>query len=85
MIVTEFYRTREDGISLYRTYSDIGMMIQQETGRVYSEAIDIEGAHTYTETTTPIEDELTDSEALNIIMGRDVYEPTIGGQVPQEN
>ena len=52
MIITEYYRTRDDGVVLNRTYSDAGMMIlQNETGIEYSEAIDIEGAaFTYTET-----------------------------------
>lgn len=82
MIITEFYKTREDGVDLYRTYSDSGFMIRQETGVLYTEAIDIEGVHTYTETDVPIDDdELTDSEALNIIMGRDNNEPTDGTDV----
>ena len=57
MIQREFYTQRKDGIKLYRTYSDIGMMIRQnETGVEYEEAIDVEGApYTYTETETPIE------------------------------
>ena len=38
-IITEFYRTREDGVVLNRTYSDTGMMIERE-GVKYSEAID---------------------------------------------
>ena len=52
MIITEYYRARDDGVVLNRTYSDAGMMIlQNETGIEYSEAIDIEGAaFTYTET-----------------------------------
>lgn len=56
MIITEYYRTRDDGVVLNRTYSDAGMMIlQNETGIEYSEAIDIEGAaFTYTETDKPI-------------------------------
>ena len=56
MIITEYYITREDGVILNRTYSDAGMMIlQNETGIEYSEAIDIEGAaFTYTETDKPI-------------------------------
>lgn len=79
MIITEFYITREDGVNLYRTYSDAGLYIRQETGVEYAEAIDIEGMHTYTETDTPIEDEeISDSEALNIIMGRDADEPADG-------
>ena len=57
MIVTEYFRTREDGVVLNRTYSDTGMMIlQNETGVLYSDAVDIEGApYTYTETDKPIE------------------------------
>lgn len=56
MIVTEYFKTRSDGVVLNRTYSDKGMMIlQNETGIEYSEAIDIEGApYTYTETDKPI-------------------------------
>lgn len=52
MIVTEFYMTREDGVKLYRTYSDEGRVIlQNETGNLYDEAIDVEGSeYTYTET-----------------------------------
>ncbi len=72
MIITEFYLTRQDGVNLYHTYSDNGVMIQQvETGNQYDEAIDVEGLYTYTETDIPIEEEISDSEALNIIMGRD--------------
>ena len=57
MIQREFYTQRKDGVKLYRTYSDAGMMIlQNETGVDYAEAIDVEGAsYTYTETETPIE------------------------------
>ena len=52
MIQREFYAQRKDGVKLYRTYSDAGMMIwQNETGVEYAEAIDVEGApYTYTET-----------------------------------
>lgn len=39
MIITEFYRTREDGVILNRTYSDEGFMVEREGVR-YSEAID---------------------------------------------
>lgn len=79
MIITEFYTTREDGVNLYRTYSDAGLYIRQETSAEYAEAIDVEGLHTYTETDRPVEDEeLTDSEALSIIMGRDSDEPADG-------
>jgi hypothetical protein len=74
MIIKEFFGTREDGVNLYRTYSDKGMYIlQNETGVEYSEAVDVEGSqYTYTETDRAIEevtDEITDSEALAIIRG----------------
>lgn len=51
MIVKEFYRTRNDGVNLYRTYSDTGFyIIQNETSIMYNEAIDVENApYTYTE------------------------------------
>lgn len=54
-IITEFYRTREDGVVLNRTYSDTGMMIERE-GVKYSEAIDpAELNRQYIETDEPIE------------------------------
>lgn len=72
MIITEFYRTREDGAKLYRTFSDRGMKIEDENGHVFDEAVEHEDyMHTYTETNEPIEPDLSDSQALNIIMGRD--------------
>lgn len=73
MLKTEFYKTREDGVKLYRNYSDEGMMIEQETGARYAEAIDVENSiHVYTETDEPIAgEELTDAQALSIIMGRE--------------
>lgn len=57
MIVKEFYRTREDGVNLYRTYSDENYKIRQiETGAIYDEAIDVENAeYTYEETEEKIE------------------------------
>lgn len=57
MVKTEFYTTRADGVNLYRTYSAEGFMIRQvETGLIYSEAIDVEGApYTYEETDQPVE------------------------------
>lgn len=79
MIQREFYTQRKDGVKLYRTYSDAGMMIRQnETGAEYAEAIDVEGtSYTYTETETPIatsdmttEERLQDAEtALGIMFG----------------
>lgn len=65
MIVREFYRTRKDGVSLYRTYSDAGYMIRQtQTGAEYAEAIDVADApYTYEETETKIQTDDTDDTA----------------------
>ncbi len=51
MIVKEEYKTRADGVKLFRIYSDEGKSIlQNETGNVYTEAIDVENApYTYSE------------------------------------
>ena len=57
-IITEHYKTREDGVVLNRTYSDKGMMIEREGVR-YEEAIDPAGSgRTYTESDTPREAQL---------------------------
>lgn len=58
MIIKDFYKTREDGVNLNRTYSDKGLKIRKVgTDEVYDEAIDIEGApFEYKETDEPIED-----------------------------
>ena len=45
MIKREFYGVRGDLVSLYRTYSDEGCLIQKVgTDEVYEEAIDVESA-----------------------------------------
>ena len=64
MIVREFYKTRKDGVNLFRTYSDSNLYIKQvETGVEYREAVDVENApYTYEETDRVIEP-LRDSEA----------------------
>lgn len=79
MIKTDFFKTRPDGVNLYRTYSDARMMIQKVgTEEQYSEAIDIENSgFTYTETDIPIEDptdELTVGDTLEMLrdLGVDV-------------
>lgn len=58
MVVKEFHETREDGVKLYRSYSDEGFyIVQDQTGAKYAEAIDVEDApYTYTETDEPIEE-----------------------------
>ena len=72
MIVREEYKTRSDGVKLFRTYSDENRkMIQNETGIVFTEAIDVENApYTYCESTEVIEvAAMTAEEALSIILG----------------
>lgn len=56
-IVKEFYKTREDGINLYKTYSNNDYMIKKiGTEEIYEEAIDVEDApYEYEETTEPVE------------------------------
>ena len=60
-IIKEFYRTREDGVKLYRTYSDENYMIQKVgTDEIYEEAIDVEDAPYEYEETTELIENLTD-------------------------
>lgn len=56
-IVKEFYITRNDGVNLYKTYSDENYKIKKVgTDEVYDEAIDIETSnYEYEETTEKIE------------------------------
>lgn len=72
MIVKEFYKTREDGVNLYRSYSDQGFyLLQNETGVEYSEAVDVESSkYTYSETDKPIEtpdNEATEADYQNAL------------------
>ena len=64
MIKKEFYLEREDGIKLYRTYSDINhYIIQKETGIKYTEAIDVEDSnYTYEETDEIIEEKVLEDD-----------------------
>jgi hypothetical protein len=57
MIVRQFYKTRNDGVRLYRSYSDKEKYIKKVgTEELYSEAIDIDGApYVYEETDIDIE------------------------------
>lgn len=56
-IVKEFLITRQDGVNLYKTYSDEYYVIQKvDTDEFYEEAIDVEGAnYAYIETEQKIE------------------------------
>ena len=66
MIIKEFIGTREDGVNLYRRYSDKNvMLLQVETGVLYEDPVDVENApYTYEETNEPID-------------GNEVSEPTL--------
>lgn len=57
MVIKEYYETREDGVVLFRTYSDANHKIMQKpTMVVYDEAIDVENApYEYEETDELIE------------------------------
>ena len=61
MVKVDFYKQRDDGVNLYRTFSDADMMIRKVgTEEMYSEAIDVENSgFEYVETDIPI-DEQTD-------------------------
>lgn len=64
MIVREFYRTREDGTKLFKTYSDKGVYIKKiGTNEVYAVAIDVENTpFAYEETETKIMEEVSPYE-----------------------
>lgn len=66
MVVKEFYRTRNDGVNLYRSYSNDGFYIQKVgTNEVYTEAIDVENApYNYVETSDRIEERDENGELL---------------------
>jgi hypothetical protein len=69
MIKQELYAVRNDGVKLFKTYSDGNFKIRQiETGNVYDAAIDVEGApFTYEETEEKIQMEAVKYSTLKII------------------
>lgn len=74
MVIREYYKTRSDGVQLFRAYSDSGFkIIQNETGVAYTEAIDVENApYTYTESDELIEgmnEDKQKAKAYDILMG----------------
>ena len=56
MLKIELYETREDGVKLYRTYSDENKFIRKVgTNEFYEDAVDIENSgYDYVETNEPI-------------------------------
>ena len=73
MLIRELYTTRNDGVVLYRTYSDAKMMIHKiDTEEYYAEAIDVETAPwSYEEIDMPIEEEMADGAEGEEISPRD--------------
>lgn len=62
-IITEYYKTRGDGVVLNRTYSDKGMRIERD-GVLYDEAIDpAELNRQYRETDVPVGNDADPNEA----------------------
>lgn len=61
-IVQEFYRMRDDGVKLYRTYSDMFYKIKKiGTEEVYDDAVDIEDNNfQYEETEEKIGEEIAE-------------------------
>ena len=61
MIKREFYKERNDGVKLYKTYSDENYRIRKVgTDEIYDEAIDVESSnYEYIETDEKIEVEVT--------------------------
>lgn len=73
-IIREFYKTREDGINLYRTYSDLFYKIKKiGTEEIYDEAIDIEDSNFQYEETEELLEEINETilkaQAYEIIIG----------------
>ena len=78
MIITKFYRTRDDGTTLIRTYSNKGYMIERN-GSLYDEAIDPENSgRTYTE--TEMLSEATESDYINALSEKDKIIDILSGE-----
>ena len=67
MIIKELFKTRNDGIKLYKQYSDLGVKLRQvETDTLYDCPIDVEDApFTYEETDILIEQYNYNNQPLN--------------------
>lgn len=68
MVTREFLRTRNDGVSLYRSYSDANWAIRKVgTDEIYDDAIDVENSNfEYEETSIPV-GQITDQEICKMI------------------
>jgi len=79
-IIREFYKTREDGVNLYRTYSDENKMIIEEvSGAIYDEAIDVESAtYVYLESDLYIERDIETERLQELEEKAKAYDILIG-------
>ena len=75
-IVKEFYKTRKDGINLYKVYSNIDLYIRKiGTEDIYTEVIDIENApYEYEET----EEKINGKELSELELKAQAYDILIG-------
>ena len=58
-----------NGRELKHIYSDAGLKIVREDGIVFDDVVTANIASEYAESSEPIDEEITDAEALNIITG----------------
>ena len=66
MIVTEYYKTRNDGVDLQRTYSDEGYLLERN-GVFYVEAIDPKNSgRTYVETNILVDKDVTTEDTATV-------------------
>lgn len=79
-IIREFYKTREDGVNLYRTYSNENKMIIEEvSGAIYDEAIDVESAtYVYLESDLYIERDIETERLQELEEKAKAYDILIG-------
>lgn len=58
-----------NGRALKHIYSDAGLKIIRDDGVVFDDVVTVNSASEYAESSEPINEEITDTEALNIITG----------------
>lgn len=58
-----------NGRALKHIYSDAGLKIIRDDGVVFDDVVTVNSASEYSESSEPINEEITDTEALNIITG----------------
>lgn len=58
-----------NGRALKHVYSDVGLKIIRNDGAIFDDVFTVNSTSEYTESSDLINEEITDSEALNIITG----------------